>query len=76
MLQGREALALATDERPQGFLLLAVTNHVEPARLAGLDLDTNVEPEVPHQLLEDLLAGLERLGRRLGCLELCAFRGE
>jgi len=31
---------------------------------------------VPHQLLEDLATGVERLGRGLGSFEIGAFRGE
>jgi len=76
VLQGGEALALAPDERPEGFLLVVVGNHVEPARLAGLDLDADIEPEVLHQLLEDRLAGRERLGRCLGRLQVRALGRE
>ena len=76
VLEGRQALALAADERPERLLLVAVGDDVEAARLAGLDLDADVEPEVAHQLLEDRLAGGEGLGRRLGGLEVGAFGGQ
>ena len=49
---------------------------VEPAGLAGGDLDASVEAKMAHQRLEDALAGCEGLGRRLGGLELGAFGGD
>ena len=76
VLERGQALALAPDERAEGLLLVAVGDDVEPARLAGLDLDADVEAEVAHELLEDGLAGGERLGRCLGGLEVGAFGGE
>ena len=75
VLERREALALAPD---QGTELLALTlgaEDVEPARLAGLDLDARRVPDVGQELLEDHLAGGERLGRGLGGLELGSFGG-
>src|SRR4029079_1673774 len=76
VLQRREALALAPDERSERLVPVLVADDVEAARVARLNLDPDVEPEVSHQLLEDLLAGGERLGRRLGGLELGALGGD
>src|SRR5205085_7594389 len=61
VLQGRKPLALAADERAQGVLLAAGADDVQPARVTGLDLHPDVEPEVPHELLEDLAACVEGL---------------
>ena len=61
---------------PEGFLLVAVGDDVEAARLAGLDLDADVEPEMEHQLLEDRLAGGEGLGRRFGGFQIGTLGGE
>ena len=76
MLEGGQPLALATDEGAERLLLVTVGHDVEPARLAGLDLDADVEPEVPHQALEDRLAGREGLGRRLGGLQVGSLGGQ
>ena len=77
VLERRQALALAADQRPEGLPVGAVADDVEPARLALADLDRHaLEAEVAHQRLEDLLARGQRLGRRLGRLELGALHGE
>src|SRR5207245_7040624 len=55
VLEGREPLALAADERAERLLLGSLAHDVEAARLAGLDLDANVEAEMTHELLEDCL---------------------
>jgi hypothetical protein len=76
VLQRGESLALAADQGAERLLLVAVADHVQAARLAGVDLDADLEAQVSHELLEDGLAGGERLGRRLGSLELGAFGGK
>ena len=76
VLQRGEALSLATDESAEGLLLVTIGHDVESARLAGLDLDPNVEPEVAHQAFEDRLAGREGLGRRLGCFKIRPLGGQ
>ena len=48
------------DAASMGFGL-AFADHVQPARVAGLDLDRDLEVHEAHQLLEDRLAGGERL---------------
>ena len=73
VLERRQAFALSADERTERLMAVLVANDVEPARVARLDLDADVEAEVAHQLLEDLLAGLEGLGRGLGRFEIGAF---
>src|SRR4051812_33547533 len=76
VLERGQPLALAADEGAQSVLLVAVADNVEAARLAGLDLHADVEAEETHELLEDVLARGENLGRGLGGLEICAFRRE
>ena len=76
VLQRREAFTLAADQGAQRLLLVPFAHHVEATGLARVHFDADVEPEVPHQLLEDLLAGLEGLRRRLRGLEIRAFRGK
>ena len=49
---------------------VGVADDVEAARITRVHLDPDIEPEVAHQLLEDLAAGRERLRRCLGCLEV------
>ena len=49
---------------------VGVADDVETARVAGVDVDPDVEPEMAHELLEDLPPGGERLGRRLGGLQI------
>src|SRR4029079_11402129 len=73
VLERREALALPADQRAERLLLVAVADDVEPAGLTGLDLDAHVEPEEAHQLLEDVLARGERLGRGFSGFEVGAF---
>src|SRR5207248_312511 len=58
----------------QRLTLVALADHVEAARLAGLDVDLDVEAHVLEQLLEDDLARGKGLGRGLGGLELGTFR--
>ena len=77
VLEGRQALALAADERPEGLAVRAVADDVEPAGLALADLDRDAfEAEVAHQRLEDLATRGERLGRGLRGLELGPLHGE
>src|SRR4051794_13994576 len=77
VLERREALALAADERPEGLAIGAVADHVEPAGLALADLDGHaLEAEVAHQRLEDLATRGQRLRRGLRRLELGALHGE
>ena len=76
VLERREPLALAPDERAEGFLLVALADHVEAARLAGSTSTAHVEAEMAHELLEDLLAGREGLGRGLGGLEVGTLGGQ
>jgi len=73
VLQGRQALALPPDQGPELVALALVAEDVEAARLAGLDVDAGGEADVRKELLEDHLAGGQRLGRRLGGLELGAL---
>jgi hypothetical protein len=74
VLQGREAFALATDERAKRLAFLTRPDDVQPARLAGLDFYLDGEAKVRHQLLEDGLTRRECFGRRFGRLEIGAFR--
>ena len=67
---------LATDERAERLLLVTVGDDVEAARLAGLDLDPDVEPEMAHQLLEDRLARGKSLGRGLGRFQVGTLGGQ
>ena len=76
VLEGGKALALAPDERPERLLLVAFTDDVEAVRLAGLDLDEDVEIELRHELLEDLLRRGHGLGRDLGGLWALDVRGD
>ena len=65
MLQGRQALALASDQGAQGLLLVSLPNNVQAVRLAGLDLNADIEPELGHELLEDLFCRRHSLWRDL-----------
>src|SRR5690349_16472307 len=53
VLQRRQALTLAADERAQGFLAAFVAAHIELRGVAGLDADLDREAHVVEQLLED-----------------------
>ena len=61
VLEGREPLALPADQGAERLLLVALAGDVDPAGVARLDLDRDVEAEVLHQDVEDLLRGSERL---------------
>src|SRR5205814_7729124 len=76
MLEGGQALALATDERAEGFSTIGVGDDVQAARIAGLDLDLDREADMAHQLFEDLLARGQCLGGRLGSLEIGPLGGK
>ena len=76
VLEGAEPLALAPDKGTERLSLVALAGHVEAARLRGLDGNHDIEAHHPEELLEDELACGERLGRRLGGLELGALRGD
>src|SRR3954452_13189969 len=77
VLERGQPLALAPDERPEGLAVRTLADDVEPAGLTLANLhDDALEAEVPHQRLEDLLAGRERLGRRFCRLELRALHRE
>jgi len=76
VLQGRQALALAPDQGAEGLTLLALTEDVEAARLAHLELYANAEAHVDEELLEDDLPGSEGLGRGLGGFELGPLGGD
>src|SRR5664279_2134790 len=65
MLQGREAFALASDQGAQSLLLVSLPNNVQAVRLAGLDLNADIEPELGHELLEDLFRRRHSLWRDL-----------
>ena len=76
MLERRKTLALAPDERAERFLGFAFADDVEPARVARLHFDGDLEVHEAHQLLEDRLAGGERFGRRLRRFEIGPLGGQ
>src|SRR6185295_19113352 len=76
VLQRGQPLALASDQRPEGLAAVRIRHDVQAAGVAGLDLDADREADALHELLEDLLAGRKRLGRRLCSLEIRALGGE
>src|SRR5450759_1801300 len=65
MLQGGEAFAFASDQGAQSLLLVSLPNNVQAVRLAGLDLNADIEPELGHELLEDLFCRRHSLWRDL-----------
>jgi len=75
LLKGGEPLPLSSDQKaPQRFLLVAFADHVEAIRLACGYLDSNVELELGHELLEDLLGRGHCLGRDLSRLLALSVR--
>ena len=75
VLESGKPLALAPDQGSQGFLLVAFADHVQSVRFSGRDLDTDIEFELGHDLLEDFLGGGHGLGRDLGRLRAHRVRG-
>ena len=76
MLKRRKSLALAPDQRAERLVPVGIGDDVQPAGVARLHVNAHGEADVPHQLLENLLARGERFGRGLRRFGIGSLGGE